>query len=100
MGWRFRKSVRLVPGVRLNVGKKGVSVSAGTRGFKTTIGTSGRTTAVGIPGTGLSHTSRKGRGRKTEVAPQIARFPASTWCPSPPRGRQSDDGSAGPSCCS
>lgn len=70
MGWRFRKSIRLVPGVRLNVGKKGVSVSAGARGFKTTVGTSGRTTTVGMPGTGLSHTSRKGRSRKE--APQVA----------------------------
>lgn len=70
MGWRFRKSIRLVPGVRLNVGKKGVSISAGPRGFKTTVGTSGRTTTVGIPGTGFSHTSR--RSRKVEAPPQVA----------------------------
>ncbi|PBC11800.1 hypothetical protein CK230_00045 [Mesorhizobium sp. WSM3859] len=73
MGWRFRKSIRLVPGVRLNVGKRGVSVTAGPRGFKTTVGTSGRTTTVGIPGTGISHTSRKSRSRKAEAAsPQVA----------------------------
>ncbi|ESY84704.1 hypothetical protein X741_33960 [Mesorhizobium sp. LNHC229A00] len=58
-----------MPGVRLNVGKKSMSISAGPRGFKTTIGSAGRTTTVGIPGTGISHTSRKGR-RKIE-APQM-----------------------------
>ncbi|TIL83431.1 MAG: DUF4236 domain-containing protein [Mesorhizobium sp.] len=73
MGWRFRKSIRLMPGVRLNVGKRGVSVSAGPRGFKTTVGTSGRTTTVSIPGTGIAHTSRKGRSRKAESSlPQVA----------------------------
>ncbi|RWH50345.1 MAG: DUF4236 domain-containing protein [Mesorhizobium sp.] len=73
MGWRFRKSVRLMPGVRLNVGKRSISVSAGLKGFKTTIGSSGRTTTVGIPGTGISHTSRKGRSRKAEILPpQVA----------------------------
>ena len=69
----FRKSIRLAPGVRLNVGKKGVSVSAGPRGFKTTVGMSGRTTTVGITGSGVSHTSRKGRSRNGEASlPQIA----------------------------
>ncbi len=60
MGWRFRKSIRLAPGLRVNVSKKSVSVTVGPRGLKTTVGTAGRTTTVGIPGTGVSHVSRKG----------------------------------------
>ena len=34
MGFRFRRSVRLFPGVRLNIGKRGVSASVGIRGAR------------------------------------------------------------------
>lgn len=54
MGLRFRKSVSLFPGVKLNFGTTGMSVSTGVPGFRKTFHTSGRvTTSVGIPGTGL-----------------------------------------------
>ena len=54
MGLRFRKSISIIPGVKLNFGKTGISVSAGVPGFRKTFHTSGRvTTSVGIPGTGL-----------------------------------------------
>ena len=60
MGLRFRKSVQLFPGVRLNFGKSGMSVSAGVPGFRKTIHTSGRvTTSVGIPGTGIYYVDTK-----------------------------------------
>lgn len=32
MGWTFRKSFRIAPGVRLNLGKRSVGVSGGPRG--------------------------------------------------------------------
>ena len=32
MGFRFRKSFKIAPGVKLNFGKKSTSVSVGTRG--------------------------------------------------------------------
>lgn len=56
MPTRFRRSVKLAPGVRLNVGKKGVtSVSFGGKGLRHTAGTGGRRrTSVGAPGTGFS----------------------------------------------
>lgn len=68
MGLRFRKSVTLCKGVKLNFGKTGASVSLGTKGFHKTFHTSGRvTTSVGIPGTGIywteSTNSRSGRNR-------------------------------------
>lgn len=54
MGLRFRKSISIIPGVKLNLGKTGMSVSTGVPGFRKTFHTSGRvTTSVGIPGTGL-----------------------------------------------
>lgn len=60
MGLRFRKSISLIPGVRLNFGKTGMSVSTGVPGFRKTFHTSGRvTTSVGIPGTGLYYVDTK-----------------------------------------
>lgn len=56
MTLRFRKSIAVMPGVRLNLGKRGLSVRIGTRGFGHTIGTSGRRTTIGLPGSGVSFT--------------------------------------------
>lgn len=65
MGLRFRKSKKIAPGVRLNIGKKSASVSFGTRGARYTINSKGRRTAsVGIPGTGVSYTSSSGGSKK------------------------------------
>lgn len=60
MGLRFRKSISLFPGVKLNFGTTGMSVSAGVPGFRKTFHTSGRvTTSVGIPGTGIYYVDTK-----------------------------------------
>jgi tetratricopeptide (TPR) repeat protein len=51
---RFRRSVRLGPGLRMNASRSGLSVTFGPRGYHHTISTSGRrTTTVGLPGSGL-----------------------------------------------
>lgn len=57
MGFRFRNSFRLVPGLRINIGLKSASASVGTRGLWYTIGTAGRRFTAGIPGSGLSWTT-------------------------------------------
>ena len=63
MGFRFRKSVKIAPGVRVNIGKKSASVSVGPKGMKQTFSTTGRkTTTVGIPGSGLSYSSSSKMG--------------------------------------
>jgi hypothetical protein len=54
--FRFRRSIKLFPGVRWNFGKKSTSLSIGGRGAHYTMGTSGSRFTVGIPGTGLSYT--------------------------------------------
>lgn len=65
MGLRFRKSMKIAPGVRVNFGKKSTSVSFGGKGARYTVSSSGRKTAsVGIPGTGLSYVESVG-GNKT-----------------------------------
>lgn len=58
MGFRFRKSVKVAPGVRVNFNKKSASVSIGGKGAHYTVSSSGRkTTTVGVPGTGVSYVS-------------------------------------------
>lgn len=66
MGWRFHRSVKILPGVRLNFNKSSTSISLGGRGFHKAISSSGRVTnTVGIPGTGLYYTeSHSGRTRQ------------------------------------
>jgi uncharacterized protein DUF4236 len=58
MAFRFRRTVSIFPGVRLNLGKRGISVSAGMRGANVTMGRGGLFGNVGIPGTGLSYRER------------------------------------------
>jgi hypothetical protein len=57
MGFRFRRTFRLLPGLRLNLSKSGVSASVGTRGACLTFGRNGTRTTVGLPGTGISYTT-------------------------------------------
>ena len=55
MGFRFRKTIGIIPGIRLNVSKSGVSASVGGHGATANVGTKGVTGSVGIPGTGMSY---------------------------------------------
>ena len=53
----FRKSFKILPGVRLNIGKKSSSISIGPRGAKLNINSKGRKRlTTNIPGTGISYT--------------------------------------------
>ncbi len=58
MGLRFRKSITICKGLKMNFSTRGVGMSFGTRGLRYTINSRGRrTSTIGIPGTGLSYTS-------------------------------------------
>lgn len=60
MGFRFRQSIRLGKGLRLNLGKRGASLSLGRRGLTYNINSKGGRTTVGLPGSGVSYsTSRR-----------------------------------------
>jgi hypothetical protein len=63
MGFRFRRSFRIAPGIRLNTGLRGASVSIGRRGASLNVGTRGVRATVGLPGTGLSYTAASGTRR-------------------------------------
>lgn len=60
MAFRFRRTIKIAPGIRLNFGKSGASVSIGTRGASITVGKSGVYSNVGIPGTGMSWRTKLG----------------------------------------
>ena len=72
MGLRYRKSIKLGKGVRLNINKKSVGISVGTKGARVSINSSGRkTTTVGIPGTGISYsktTNLKSKNAKSSTS--------------------------------
>ena len=61
MGWGFRKSIKIAPGIRVNLSKSGISTSFGGKGF--TYNTRGRVSAS-IPGTGIRYTTNL-RGQKS-----------------------------------
>jgi hypothetical protein len=87
---RFRRSISLGGGVRLNINKSSFGLSAGTRGIRYSVNTSGQSTrSIGVPGTGLYYRSQTGprssgsrgtcvpRPRReqttmTDITPQIA----------------------------
>lgn len=64
MAFRFRRTVKIFPGVRLNLGKRGVSVSAGMRGANVTLGRNGLYGNMGVPGTGLSYREKLLKNRQ------------------------------------
>ncbi len=58
MGFNFRKSIKIIPGVKLNITQKGVSsFSVGKNGARISVGKKGVRTTAGLPGTGLSYTT-------------------------------------------
>lgn len=61
MGFRFRRSVRLAPGLRINLSKTGASFSVGRRGAAVNLSERGTKATVGLPGSGLSYSTMLGR---------------------------------------
>jgi hypothetical protein len=60
MGLRFRRSIKLAPGFRLNFSGSGMSLSTGARGASMTFGSRGTYLNTGIPGTGIYSRSKIG----------------------------------------
>ncbi|WP_421187197.1 DUF4236 domain-containing protein [Aeromonas enteropelogenes] len=57
MALKFRKRIKIAPGINLNLSKGGISTSIGKPGATVNIGKKGVKTTVGIPGTGISWSS-------------------------------------------
>jgi len=54
---RFRRTFKILPGVKINMSKGGISSSIGFRGFHINIGKHGIRQTIGLPGSGLSESS-------------------------------------------
>lgn len=90
MGLRFRKSIKIAPGVKVNLNKKSVGLTVGKRGAHYTVNSKGKKTAsVGIPGTGLSYTTSSGGGnsKKSTKNKSMSISNAETSTPSPNKKR-------------
>lgn len=68
MGFRFRKSFRLAPGLRMNLSGSGLGFSVGPRGATVSFGKRGAYMNAGIPGTGISMREKIGGGRSARKA--------------------------------
>ena len=66
MGFRFRKSINLGGGARLNFSKSGIGFSFGTKGARVTKKAGGGTrTTLSVPGTGISYVEDSKQPKKT-----------------------------------
>lgn len=72
MGFRFRRSVTLCPGVRMNFGLNGMSWSLGPRGASINVGPRGTYLNASLPGTGISYRERLGVPAASRRGPPAA----------------------------
>lgn len=70
MGLRYRKQVKVAPGVKLNLSKSGVSTSVGKRGATMNFSGRGTKATVGIPGSGLSYSKQLTKKKKPAADPK------------------------------
>ena len=74
MGLRFRKSIKILPGVRLNINKNSMSLTAGFKGYHVTYNNkTGLSQTASIPGTGLSYTKRSSSCKRPLTPQEIIR---------------------------
>lgn len=79
MGWSFRKSKKIAPGVRLNVSKRGFGVSGGVRGARVSTNTQGETYAsAGRGGVSFRKRLRKRGGDASTLPRSTVVTPGST----------------------
>jgi hypothetical protein len=76
MGWRFRHSFKVIPGVKLNLSKTGLSCSIGGAPFTMNVGPRGVYGTASLPGTGISYRQKFGGGPETHE-PNAPVFPPS-----------------------
>lgn len=73
MGFRYRKSINLGGGFRINLSKSGVGYSWGTKGYRVTKKAGGGVRkTISIPGTGISYTKDYGGESKSRRNGQTA----------------------------
>lgn len=87
MSLRFRRSMKLMPGVRLNFNKDSIGLSLGVKGAHYTMNSKGRRTiSAGIPGTGLYSVETLSSGRNTRSSRQSSEPPQEIYSGPPAPG--------------
>ena len=92
MSLRYRKSIKLAPGVKLNVGKKSIGVSVGNKyGGISVNSKTGTRARVSAPGTGMSYTTKIGSSTsKTASASKSYTKNANNTKPSEAKSKQEE----------
>jgi Protein of unknown function (DUF4236) len=75
VGWRLRRSVKILPGIRLNFSRSGVSTGVGVRGAHVTVGHGKVRATVGLPGSGISYTNVETASHNALIATPAAEIP-------------------------
>ena len=71
MAWAFRKRIKVIPGVTINLSKSGISTSVGVRGASLTFKSDGVYRNLGLPGTGIYNREKiGGYGGKGSTSPR------------------------------
>src|SRR5688500_16715265 len=76
MGWRFKKRVKILPGISLNFGKRGyTSTTVGGKWFKTNFSKKGSRNTFSTPGPGflirVNSINRSNLRRDTSINPKV-----------------------------
>lgn len=87
VGFRFRRSVKLLPGIRLNFSKSGISTSLGGSGASINIGPKGIRKTIGLPGSGMSYSTFSSHGSKLDEPSDSASSSTAAQGSSSGRGR-------------
>jgi len=82
MSWRFRKTFKLLPGVRLNLTARGLSATLGASPFSVNVGPRGVYRNINIPGTGVWNRQRIGSPSVGHASAPLQ--PAALPSPPPP----------------
>lgn len=67
MALRFRKSIKILPGLRLNLSKDGITANVGVKGANVSVGKRGTFLNLGLPGTGVGYRERISQSTNDEV---------------------------------
>lgn len=79
MALRIRKSIKIAPGVRINLSKSGISTSLGVKGATVNLSKRGTRVTTGIPGTGIS-SSTLYKSKRVQASPsQPKEYSTAEW---------------------
>ena len=75
MGWGFRKSFKIAPGVNINLSQRGPSISVGPKGMKYNVSSRGSRVRCSVPGTGIYYTKNlSSRSKSSQSSHSVNNF--------------------------